>query len=242
MRTLKEVDEELSHFCSLHLVGISQFIKPKIPTKSFQGRAFHSSYLGEFRCLQYKQGKKRTCLCFDASCRPRENEKKDKRWMLLKLHTLFVFVWAAWLCAGVETSANVRKGERGLERRELQPGSFGVLKKKTHASSIKNCVRNRIQGMCRREDGEAMEGNNAALCTLTIHLNRNTEIPKKRIDVVSEVMKPSSSVFVNRGRDENARTGPVQSSPLLVAGITCWHEHDREMIHKTMIRSQSTNG
>lgn len=96
--------------------------------------------------------------------------------------------------------------------------------------------------MCRREDGEVMEGNNAALCTLTIHLNRNTEIPKKRIDVVSEVMKPSSSVFVNRGRDENARTGPVQSSPLLVAGITCWHEHDREMIHKAMIRSQSTNG
>lgn len=84
--------------------------------------------------------KKRTCLCFDASCRPRENEKKDKRWMLLKLHTRFVFVWAAWLCAGFEASANVRKGERGLERRELQPGSFGVLEKETHASSIKKIV------------------------------------------------------------------------------------------------------
>lgn len=162
--------------------------------------------------------------------------------MLLRLHPLFVFVWAAWLCAGVEAFADVRNGERGLERKELQPGSFGVLKKETHASSIKNCVRNRMQGMCRREDGKTMEGNNAALCTLTIHLNRSTEIPKKRIDVVSEVMKPSSSVFVNRKRDENARTGPVQFSPLLVAGITCWHEQDREMIHKAMIRSQSMNG
>lgn len=60
--------------------------------------------------------------------------------MLLKLHTRFVFVWAAWLCAGFEASANVRKGERGLERRELQPGSFGVLEKETHASSIKKIV------------------------------------------------------------------------------------------------------
>lgn len=101
-------------------------------------------------------------------------------------------------CLAVRWCRSIRECEKRRKRigeKRVAARQFWCAEKRdARVINKKNCVRNRMQGMCRREDGEAMEGNNAALCTLTIHLNRNTEIQKKRIDVVSEVMKPSSSV------------------------------------------------